>query len=80
MKDHNMDVVGLGNTIILTDHVSKHPWTLGHLLKARLADEEALHSCLLHLDHVFISFYLPKGKYEPHWIVVLHEDRLLCPM
>lgn len=34
-----MQAVGCGNTKILTDHVLNHPWTLGHLLKARLAGE-----------------------------------------
>jgi hypothetical protein len=65
MKDHNMDAIGLGNTRILTDHVSKHPWTLDHLLKARLANEKALHSCLLHLDHVFIYFIYLKASMKP---------------
>lgn len=27
-KDHNMPPVGLGNTMISTDHANKTPWTL----------------------------------------------------
>lgn len=79
MKHHNMHVVGLGNIKILTDHVSKPPLTLGHLLKVRFAGKEALHSCPLHLDHAFMCINLSEGKYEPYRIVVLLKINYYVP-